>query len=73
MRFHVAVDQAARMDSREGTRDAQGDPPRLAGIQASPRPEQRVQVAALEQLHHDEGPPLVLADVENSHDGGISQ
>jgi hypothetical protein len=67
-RLHVAVHDAGRVERAEGRQDAVGDADGLGDGERALAGQVRRQVAALDELHHEEQAALVLAGVVHDDD-----
>ena len=72
-RLHVAVDDAGLVGVLEGPRHLGGDVDRLGRRQRPPLEERLPQGGAVDQLHDDEGQPVVEAGVEDADHVGVGQ
>ena len=69
--LHVPMDDAARVGGRQGPGDLGGDPGGLARRERTGPPQDRRQVLAVDELHDDERPVLVLTEVVDGDDVGV--
>ncbi len=72
-RLHVAMDDAADVGGMERLADLGAHPGGLSRGQRPGLADDRRQVLALDQLHHDVRPGVVLAEVVDGDDVGVAQ
>jgi hypothetical protein len=71
-RFQIAVDEASRVQLRESSQDLPGNGNNLGDRQRSSL-DARSQRFALQQFHHQEGPPAILANFVDLTDVGMAK